>query len=154
MMPDQFKHLEQFAESNASSQIASSMAGLCLSSGGNQPSGVGNVSKFDVDSFLSVALQILWHVDGFKLMLSSIANSTDALVTGLQVLMSSLSENDAVPPSNQLLRAALPSIFADSKRARIAAASEASEKFEMLLSSLSAATDGRLVSCIEQFFSM
>ena len=154
MVPDHFKNLEQFTDGSTPSQIATSMAGLGLSSGGTLPPDVGSVNKFDVDSFLSVALQTLWRIDGLKLMLSSIANSTDALVMGLQVLISSQSENDAVPPSSQLLRAALPSIFADSKRARIAAASEASETFEMLFSSLSAATDGRLVSCIEQFFSM
>lgn len=135
------------------SQLDMRMAELTTPSGdrNTRPEEVEEDGCQDLASFLTVALQILWHMETFRLAVGRIANSMDPVVVGLQTLMLSLSES-AKPFSLQLLRAALPSLFMEPARQRITYASEVSEAFEALLSVLSEAADSRLKHCIEQYF--
>lgn len=108
----------------------------------------------ELNGFSSVAMQLLWHVDTFRSQLSQMVGSSDPILSGMQTVMSSLSENRSGAISQALLRVSLPSVFGDSQRFQMGPSTEAAEPFDILLSTLASSTDQRFVSCLNDHFRM
>ena len=122
----------------------------------NAPANVASDSgqPIDVASFLGAVMPLLAHVDSFNAQVMRISPSSDGLVVGLQGVLSALSESQSALSNPAILRSALPSLFSDGVRVKLAHASEAAEAFESLVAIFTESADQRFVACVERHFSM
>ena len=104
-------------------------------------------------SSIGHAIQALWCLEPLRNKIGQIARGSDPILSGVQMLMTSLFKQITAAPL-ALLRAALPPRILELARSQIGCVSEVSEAFEATLSLLSESSDRALNGCLDGHFCM
>ena len=113
-----------------------------------------SAAAIDVASFLSAALPLLWQMDSFKAQVMHISPASDGLVIGVQSALSALTDSPAALASPSVLHSTVPILFGDGGRSKLAAATDATDAYEAMLSMFTESADQRFVACVERHTSM
>ena len=105
-----------------------------------------------VSHFLQVAMQMLWHFEGFRAQVCGLPPSADPLVSGVQTIMVSLTERQGSPLSPALLHTALHGVYAE--QIRFDSINDPCEALEVVIGKFCASSDRRFAGCVEQLFGM
>ena len=126
--------------------IYGQLASLNLNDGGSS-------SKHQhLTHFLHVAMQVLWQFKDFRAQIMALPPSSDPLVSGVQTIMVSLSEQRNSPLSTPLLHTALHGVYAE--QTKFDQVNDACEALEVVVGKFCASPDRRFAGCVEQLLGM
>ena len=93
---------------------------------------------------------MLWQFKDFRKQVMALPPSSDPLVSGVQTIMVSLSEQRNSPLSSALLHTALHGVYAE--QGKFDQVNDACEALEVVVSKFCASPDRRFAGCVEQLF--
>lgn len=109
--------------------------------------GASNSKHEHLSHFLHVAMQVLWQFKDFRKHIMALPPSSDPLVSGVQTIMVSLSEQRNSSLSSALLHTALHGVYAE--QGKFDQVNDACEALEVVVGKFCASPDRRFAGCVE-----